>query len=60
MSGVEEPGISSCDSYPAFLAYEKAAVPGPLYGTDDSHLSPRGSAFAADILARCIETQKDI
>jgi hypothetical protein len=42
------------------LAYEKQNSPGPLYGTDDSHLSPRGSAFAAGILARCIEAHQDL
>jgi DNA-binding beta-propeller fold protein YncE len=60
IDGVNEPGIYSCDSYPDFLAYEKQNSPGPLYGTDDSHLSPRGSAFAAGILARCIEAHQDL
>jgi hypothetical protein len=58
IAGADAAGVSSCDSYPDFLAYEKSANPGPLYGTDDSHLSPRGSAFAAAILARCIEANK--
>ena len=60
IAAIDAPGIFSCDTYPDFLAYEKAPVAGPLYGTDDSHLSPRGSAFAAGLLAACIERQKGI
>jgi sugar lactone lactonase YvrE len=48
-------GIASCDSYADFVAYEKAPVAGPLYGTDDSHMTRRGSDFSANVLSRCIE-----
>jgi sugar lactone lactonase YvrE len=58
MAAVAELGIPSCDSYPGFLAYEKAPVPGPLYGTNDSHLNRRGSDLAAGILSTCIEQTK--
>jgi hypothetical protein len=34
-----------------FLEYEKRPVAPPLFGTDDSHWNPRGSAFVADGLA---------
>jgi hypothetical protein len=60
MAAIDAPGIYNCDSYPDFLEYEKQPVAGPLYGTDDSHLSPRGSAFAAGLLARCIEKERGI
>jgi sugar lactone lactonase YvrE len=60
IAAIDTPGVFSCDSYPDFLAYEKLPVEGPLYGTDDSHLSPRGSAFAAGLLANCLEHQPGI
>jgi hypothetical protein len=55
MAAAARLGIASCDSYADFVAYEKAPVAGPLYGTDDSHMTRRGSDFSANVLSRCIE-----
>ncbi len=44
-------GIRQYDSFADFLAYERGSDPAPLFGTDDSHLAPRGNDFLARRLA---------
>jgi lysophospholipase L1-like esterase len=45
-------GIAQVDTYQPFIDSERSAQPPALYGTDDSHMTPRGSALMAHLLAR--------
>ena len=52
--------VFEVDTYPDFQRAERERDPAVLFGTGDSHMSPRGSAYIAQLLARYIIGEKSI
>ena len=50
--------VFEVDTYADFLEAEHAVPPPELFGTDDSHMTPRGSGLMAHLLARYIIGEK--
>ncbi|MBV8196569.1 MAG: hypothetical protein JO263_00415, partial [Candidatus Eremiobacteraeota bacterium] len=60
MNAVRPLGVFQYDTYDDFQRYERERAVPPLYGSDDSHMTPRGTALVAELLARYIESERRI
>jgi hypothetical protein len=51
--------VSTCDIYDQLLAYELKPGHLPLYGSAESHTSPRGNVFIGNAIADCLISGRD-